>query len=203
MNHANPKKGSSSMPPQDFFAASPPRPETLISSDRVAARIRELGSEISRDYRGRPLGLVGVLKGAWIFLADLIRALDLDDVTVDFLGVATYGDATQPSGEVRFTKDLDQSIEGVDVLLVEDILDTGLTFDFILKVLRNRQPRSVRAATLLDKASRRLRPVQADYVGFTIPDHFVVGFGLDFAQRYRQLPYIGVLSDSREPTVES
>ena len=170
--------------------------QILIPSDRLAARIRELGADISRDYRGRPLRLIGVLKGAWIFLADLIRAIDLEEVTVDFLGVATYGDAKQSSGEVRFTKDLDQSIEGMEVLLVEDILDTGITFDFLLKVLRNRKPKSVRAVTLLDKASRRLRPVHADYVGFTIPDHFVVGFGLDFAQQYRQLPYIGVLKSS-------
>jgi hypoxanthine phosphoribosyltransferase len=172
------------------------QPEVLISADRLADRIRELGAEISRDYRGRPLRLIGVLKGAWMFLADLIRAIELEEVTVDFLGVATYGDAKQTSGEVRFTKDLDQSVEGVEVLLVEDILDTGLTFDFILSVLRNRQPKSLRAVTLLDKASCRLRPVHADYVGFTIPDQFVVGFGLDFAQNYRQLPYIGVLKGS-------
>ena len=171
-------------------------PQILIPSDRLAARIRELGADIARDYRGRPLRLIGVLKGAWIFLADLIRAIDLEEVTVDFLGVATYGDAKQSSGEVRFTKDLDQSIEGMEVLLVEDILDTGITFDFLLKVLRNRKPKSVRAVTLLDKASRRLRPVHADYVGFTIPDHFVVGFGLDFAQKYRQVPYISVLKSS-------
>jgi hypoxanthine phosphoribosyltransferase len=174
----------------------PPQPEVLIPAERIAARIRELGVEISRDYRGRPLRLIGVLKGAWVFLADLIRALDLEEVTVDFLGVATYGDAQQSSGEVRFTKDLDQSIEGIEVLLVEDILDTGITFDFLLKVLRNRKPKSLRSVTLLDKASRRLRAVQADYVGFTIPDEFVVGFGLDFAQNYRQLPYIGVVKSS-------
>lgn len=173
-----------------------PVPEVLIPADRIAARIQELGAEISRDYRGRPLRLIGVLKGAWVFLADLIRAIDLEEVTVDFLGVATYGDAKQTSGEVRFTKDLDQSIEGSEVLLVEDILDTGFTFDFLLSVLRNRKPKSLRAVTLLEKASRRARPVQADYVGFTIPDHFVVGFGLDFAQNYRQLPYVGVLKST-------
>jgi hypoxanthine phosphoribosyltransferase len=184
--------GSDSL--QDLLRTA--QPEILIPADRIAARIRELGTEISRDYRGRPLRLIGVLKGAWIFMADLIRAIDLDEVTVDFLGVATYGDAKQTSGEVRFTKDLDQSIEGIDALLVEDILDTGITFDFLLKVLRNRKPRSLRSVALLDKASRRVRPVQADYVGFTIPDEFVVGFGLDYAQNYRQLPYIGVLKNS-------
>lgn len=167
--------------------------EVLIPADRIAARVRELGAEISRDYRGRPLRLVGVLKGAFMFLADLIRALDHNDVTVDFLGVATYGNAAQTSGEVRVTKDLDQSIEDIDVLLVEDILDTGVTFDFLLNALRNRKPRSLRTVTLLDKPSRRLRPVTADYVGFSIPDAFVVGYGLDYAQNYRQLPDVSVL----------
>jgi hypoxanthine phosphoribosyltransferase len=167
--------------------------EVLISADRIAARVRELGAEITRDYRGRPLRLVGILKGAWVFLADLIRSIEHEDVTVDFLGVATYGDEQQSSGEVRVTKDLDMSIEGVDVLLVEDILDTGVTFHFLLNALRNRNPKSLRAVTLLDKSSRRLRPVQADYVGFSIPERFVVGYGLDYAQRYRQLPDVCVL----------
>lgn len=168
-------------------------PEVLISADRIATRVRELGAEIARDYQGRPLRLVGVLKGAWIFLADLIRSIDHEEVTVDFLGVATYGDEKQSSGEVRVTKDLDMSIEGVDVLLVEDILDTGVTFHFLLNALHNRKPRSLGAVALLDKSSRRLRPVQANYVGFSIPDRFVVGYGLDYAQRYRQLPDICVL----------
>lgn len=167
--------------------------EVLISADRIAARVRELGAEISRDYRGRPLRLVGVLKGAVVFLADLLRAIDHPDLTVDFLGVATYGNSSQTSGEVRVTKDLDHSIEGLDVLLVEDILDTGVTFHYLIRALRNRKPASLRTVTLLDKTSRRVQPVQADYVGFSIPDAFVVGYGLDFAQKYRQLPYIGVL----------
>jgi hypoxanthine phosphoribosyltransferase len=167
--------------------------EVLIPPDRIAERVRELGAEISRDYRGRPVRLVGVLKGAFMFLADLLRAIDHPDVTLDFLGVATYGNASQTSGEVRVTKDLDQSIEGLDVLVVEDILDTGVTFHYLTRALRNRKPASLRTVTLLDKPSRRIQPVQADYVGFTIPDAFVVGYGLDFAQRYRQLPYIGIL----------
>jgi len=167
--------------------------EVLISAERIAARVRELGAEISRDYQGRPLRLVGVLKGAFIFLADLLRAMDHPDLTIDFLGVATYGNASQTSGEVRVTKDLDQSIEGLDVLVVEDILDTGLTFQYLMTALRNRKPASLRTVTLLDKPSRRVRQVQADYVGFSIPDAFVVGYGLDYAQRYRHLPYIGVL----------
>jgi hypoxanthine phosphoribosyltransferase len=167
--------------------------EVLIPADRIAARVRELGAQISEDYRNRPLRLVGVLKGAFIFLADLLRAMDHPDVTLDFLGVATYGNASQTSGEVRVTKDLDQSIEGLHVLVVEDILDTGVTFQYLLTALRNRKPASLRTVTLLDKPSRRIRPVQADYVGFAIPDAFVVGYGLDFAQKYRELPYIGVL----------
>lgn len=165
----------------------------LIPADRIAARVKELGLEIGRDYRGRPLRLVGVLKGAWIFLADLIRAIDHDDLSVDFLGVATYGNSAQTSGEVRVTKDLDQSIEGVDVLLVEDILDTGVTFHFLLNKLHNHKPKSLRTVTLLDKPARRIRPVAADYVGFSIPDDFVVGYGLDYAQRYRELSDVCVL----------
>lgn len=172
---------------------SGPHPEIFIPADRIAARVRELGAEIARDYRGRPLRLIGILKGAWMFLADLIRAMDHDDLSVDFLGVATYGNAAQSSGEIRVTKDLDQSIEGVDVLLVEDILDTGVTFHYLLNALRNRKPKSLRAVTLLDKAARRIRPVHADYVGFSIPDDFVVGYGLDYAQRYRELPDVCVL----------
>lgn len=165
----------------------------MIPAERIAARVAELGAEITRDFQGRPVRLVGVLKGAFIFLADLLRTIDLPEVTIDFLGVATYGSAKQSSGEVRVTKDLDQSIEGLDVLLVEDILDTGVTFDFLLNALRNRRPKSLHVVTLLDKPSRRIRPVHADYVGFPIPDAFVVGYGLDFSQKYRQLPYIGVL----------
>ncbi|HEV3276710.1 MAG TPA: hypoxanthine phosphoribosyltransferase [Terriglobia bacterium] len=167
--------------------------EVLISADRIAARVRELAAEISRDYQGRNLRLVGVLKGAFVFLSDLLRAIDHPDVTLDFLGVATYGNASQTSGEVRVTKDLDKSVEGLNVLVVEDILDTGVTFHYLLNALRNRKPSSLRTVTLLDKPSRRIRPVQADYVGFSIPDAFVVGYGLDFAEKYRQLPYIGVL----------
>ncbi len=170
-----------------------PEIEVLIPADRIAARIRELGVQISQDYQNRSLRLVGVLKGAFVFLSDLLRAMDHPDITLDFLGVATYGNASQTSGEVRVTKDLDQSIEGLDVLVVEDILDSGVTFQYLLTALRNRKPASLRTATLLDKPSRRIRPVHADYVGFSIPDAFVVGYGLDFAQKYRELPYIGVL----------
>lgn len=189
---SSPASPEASSPP-NRSKSQRPHPEVLISADRIAGRVRQLGAEITRDYRGRPLRLIGVLKGAWIFLADLIRALDLDDVTVDFLGVATYGSGKQTSGEVRVTKDLDHSIEDIDVLLVEDILDTGVTFDFLLNALRNRKPKSLRTVTLLDKPSRRIRPVRADYVGFSIPDDFVVGYGLDYAQNCRQLPDVCVL----------
>lgn len=172
--------------------------EILFSAEQIVARVRELGEEISSDYRGRPVHLVGILKGAWVFLADLIRHLDLE-ATVDFIGIESYRTGTNPSGEVRITKDLDVSIEGRDVLVVEDILDTGRTFEYLLDVLQAHRPRSLKAVTLLDKASRRVRPVHADYVGFTIPDVFVVGYGLDRAQRYRHLPEVRILRLEREP----
>ena len=162
--------------------------EKLLDSGKIAQRVRELGAQISADYRGRPVRLIGILKGAWIFLADLIRHLDLGDVSVDFLGVASYGASSRSSGEVQITKDLDMSIEGIDVLIVEDILDTGETFHYLMDVLGNRKPKSLRVVTLLDKPARRTRTVHADYIGFTIPDAFVVGYGLDYAQQYRQLP---------------
>jgi hypoxanthine phosphoribosyltransferase len=167
--------------------------EVLIPASRIASRVRELGAEITHDYRDRPMRLIGVLKGAFVFLADLIRAIDHPDLTLDFLGVATYGTASQTSGEVRVTKDLDHSIEGLDVVVVEDILDTGVTFHYLMTALRNRRPGSLHSVVLLDKPSRRIRPAQADYVGFTIPDAFVIGYGLDFGQRFRQLSYIGIL----------
>jgi hypoxanthine phosphoribosyltransferase len=167
--------------------------EILLESEKISKRVRELGAEISADYRGRPVRLIGILKGAWIFLADLIRHLDLDEVSVDFLGVASYGAGSRSSGEVQITKDLDMSIEGVDVLIVEDILDTGETFHYLMRVLGSHKPSSLRVVTLLDKPARRSRPVHADYVGFTIPDAFVVGYGLDYAQKYRQLADVCIL----------
>jgi len=168
--------------------------EILVDAERIARRVRELGAQISDDYRGKPLRLVGILKGAWVFLADLIRQLDLDNVSVDFLGLASYGGAAESSGEVRITKDLDLSLEGMDVLVVEDILDTGETFHYLRGVLEAHKPKSLRLVTLLDKAARRTRPIRADYVGFTIPNSFVVGYGLDYAQNYRQLPDVRILS---------
>jgi hypoxanthine phosphoribosyltransferase len=166
--------------------------ELLLSAEKIQARVKELAAQISADYAGRRVHLIGVLKGSWIFLADLIRHLDLQ-VTLDFLGIASYGSAQESSGVVKITKDLDSSIEGLDVLVVEDILDTGQTFEFLEGVLSAHRPQRIRMVTLLDKASRRIRPVHADYVGFTIPDVFVVGYGLDFAQQYRELPDLCVL----------
>ncbi len=166
--------------------------EVLVSAEAIARRVAELGREISADYRGGTPHLIGVLKGAWIFMADLIRHFEID-VTVDFLSIASYGDETESTGEVKITKDLDVGIEGRDVLIVEDILDTGRTFQYLSNVLLAHQPRSLKLAALLDKRSRRIIPVQADYVGFEIPDAFVVGYGLDYAQKYRELPEVRVL----------
>lgn len=170
--------------------------EILLSREKIAQRVRELGREISRDYRGRNPHLVGILKGAWVFMADLIRELDID-VTVDFLGIASYGAGARSSGEVKITKDLDVSIEGREVLIVEDILDTGRTFEFLEEELSAHQPRSLRLVALLDKPSRRIASVRADYVGFQIPDVFVVGYGLDFNQQFRQLPDVCVLRSQK------
>jgi hypoxanthine phosphoribosyltransferase len=155
--------------------------------------VRELGAQISADFRGQPVRVIGILKGAWIFMADLVRALDLE-VSVDFLAFTSYGDGAESSGTVKIIKDLDQPVAGLDVLVVEDILDTGRTFEYLLGVLRAHRPLSLRTVTLLDKPSRRARPVHADYVGFTIPDVFVVGYGLDFAQKYRHLPEVRILA---------
>ena len=166
--------------------------EVLIDAESIARRVRELAAQISADYRGRPVRLIGILKGAWVFMADLVRHLDLE-VTVDFLSFTSYGDGAQSSGTVKITKDLDQSIAGLDVLIVEDILDTGQTFEYLRGVLEAHKPRSLKVVTLLDKPSRRVRPVKADYVGFTVPDVFVVGYGLDYAQQYRHLPDIRIL----------
>ncbi|TAM82264.1 MAG: hypoxanthine phosphoribosyltransferase [Acidobacteria bacterium] len=167
-------------------------PEILLSRFEIEQRIDELAAEISKDYQGSTPHLVGILKGAWVFMADLIRRVDIE-VTVDFLGITSYGSNTHPSGEVKITKDLDTSIKGREVLIVEDILDTGRTLKYLEEVLSAHKPHNLRVVTLLDKRSRRIVPVKADYVGFEIADVFVVGYGLDFDQRYRQLPDIHVL----------
>jgi len=160
--------------------------EVLLSSSQIAVRIRELGEKISSDYQGRIPHLVGVLKGAWIFMADLIRNFSVE-TTVDFLGIQSYVSGITSSGEVKITKDLDASIAGRDVLVVEDILDTGRTYLYLQGVLSAHHPKSLRLVTLLDKTARRAVAVQADYVGFQIPDVFVVGYGLDYNQQFRHL----------------
>ncbi len=168
--------------------------EVLIDEATLKRRIAELGAEITRDYAGTTPHLVCVLKGAVVFLAELIRHIDLP-ITLDFIAVSSYGNATRTSGEVRIVKDLDESLAGRDVLLVEDILDTGLTLSYLMNNFRSRGVKSLRIVTLLNKPSRRLVEVPIAYKGFDIPDAFVVGFGLDYAQRYRNLPFIAVLKN--------
>jgi hypoxanthine phosphoribosyltransferase len=165
----------------------------LITQAAIQKKIRELGKQIRRDFPGEPLLLVGVLKGAVMFLADLARQIP-GEVTFDFIAVSSYGKDSRSSGQVKLNKDLDSSIEGKCVIVVEDILDTGLTLQYLLRVLQQRRPRSLRVAVLLDKKDRRLTEVHADYVGFSIPNEFVVGYGLDYAERYRNLPSVGILS---------
>src|ERR1700729_2887881 len=154
-----------------------PKLRVLISAEKIQARIRELGEQISRDYPTGNLHMICILKGATFFMADLARAMTRD-VFIDFMGISSYGKGKSSSGEVRVTKDLDISLEGIDVLIVEDIVDSGVTLNYLLHVLEQRKPKSIRIATLLDKPERRLRPVHVNYVGFHIPDEFVVGFGL-------------------------
>ncbi len=169
-----------------------PHPAVLIDHDELAARIKALAQEIRHDYPAGPLHFICVLKGAFLFLADLIRAMDAD-VTIDFMAVSSYGAGTRSSGEVRLVKDLDTGLEGRHVIIVEDIVDTGLTLHYLQEILLARGPKSLKTACLLSKPSRRKIDVKVDYVGFTIEDHFVVGYGLDYAEKYRNLPFIGVL----------
>jgi len=160
--------------------------KVLLPHDTIQARIREMGREIARDYAGRDPHLVGVLKGACTFMTDLSRSVDLP-LTLDYIAVSSYGAATKSSGEVKLVKDLDQGLEGRDLLVVEDIVDTGLTLNYLLNVLKARGPRTLKVAALLSKPSRRLVEVKVDYVGFSIDDHFVVGYGLDYNEKYRNL----------------
>jgi hypoxanthine phosphoribosyltransferase len=168
----------------------------LLPSAKIQARIQELGREIDRDYPGGVL-LIGILKGACIFLSDLARAISRP-ARLDFIGISSYGKGKTSSGEVKLTKDLDISIEGADVLIVEDIVDSGLTLSYLVHVLEQRRPRSLRIAALLDKSERRIRQVDVAYVGFEIPDEFVVGYGLDYAENYRNLADVCVLENLRE-----
>ena len=169
--------------------------EVIFTEEQLQQRIRELGAEISRDYEGRSVLLIAVLRGAALFIADLAREITVP-VELDFMAVSSYGSATKSSGVVRILKDLDEMIEGRDVIVVEDILDTGLTLKYLLKNLASRGPASLEVITLLSKEGKQRVPISCKYVGFTCPDEFVVGYGLDYAERYRNLPYVGVLKPS-------
>jgi hypoxanthine phosphoribosyltransferase len=168
---------------------------TMLSTETIAARVKELGAQITRDYAGRSLVLVGVLKGSFIFAADLARQIDLP-LRIDFLGVRSYGEGTESTGVVQIVNDLSKPIEGEDVILVEDIVDTGLTVAHLMDLFRTRRPASVKVCSLLHKPARARVSVNIDYLGFTIEDKFVVGYGLDFAEKYRNLPYVGVIERS-------
>ena len=169
----------------------------LIPEDKVDERIAQLGEQISQDYAGREVHLIGILKGSIFFICELAKRITVP-VTMDFMSVSSYGAGTKSSGVVKLIKDLDEPINGKDVLIVEDIIDSGRTLSYLLKNLSSRQPASIRQCTMLDKPERREVDVEVDYQGFRIPDEFVIGYGLDYDQRYRNLPYIGVLSLTEE-----
>ncbi|WP_367925022.1 hypoxanthine phosphoribosyltransferase [uncultured Ruthenibacterium sp.] len=164
----------------------------LISEEEIRAKVKEMGKKITEDYKNSNLMLVTVLKGAVVFLADVMREIDVP-AEIDFMVVSSYGAGVKSSGVVKIVKDLDVPLEGKDILIVEDILDSGLTLSYIKELLASRGPKSIRIATLLDKPSRRKVDLQADYVGFSVPDEFVIGYGLDYDEKYRNLPYIGIL----------
>lgn len=164
----------------------------MISEEKVARRIEELGRKISEDYAGSKVHLICVLKGGVFFMCELAKRISVP-VSMDFMSVSSYGDGTASSGVVRIAKDLDEPLEGKEVLVVEDIIDSGRTLHYLLEILAKRHPNSMKLCTLLDKPDRRVRDVKVDYVGFEIPDKFVVGYGLDYAQKYRNLPYIGIV----------
>jgi len=164
----------------------------LLSEEEISRKVKALGKQISEDYAGKELLVIGILKGALIFMGDLVRQITVP-VSLDFMAVSSYGTSTESSGAVRILKDIERSIEDKHVLIIEDIIDTGLTLNYLLENLRSRKPASVKVCTLLDKPERRKTQVVADYNGFEIPDEFVVGYGLDYAERYRNIPYIMVL----------
>jgi hypoxanthine phosphoribosyltransferase len=167
--------------------------KVLIRRAAIQKRVRKVAGQIASDFRGERVHLIGVLKGACIFLSDLVREIDLE-TSIDFIAVSSYGKGKESSGQVRLLKDLDSSIAGLNVILVEDILDTGLTISYLLRILQQRKPKTLRVAALLDKPSRRLEDVKGDYVGFSIPNEFVVGYGLDYGERFRNLKDVCVLS---------
>ena len=169
--------------------------EILLTKEQLEQRVSEIGAEITHDFAGREPLFVGVLKGCFVFMADLMRHVDLP-CSVDFMAVSSYGNDTKTTGAVKINKDLNQDIEGKDIILVEDILDSGVTLHYLTEYLSVRRPATITIATLMDKPSRRKAPVYARYSGFEIPDAFVVGYGLDYAEKYRNLPYIGILRES-------
>jgi hypoxanthine phosphoribosyltransferase len=175
---------------------NPGLPTVLLTREQIACRVRELAEQISADYAGRELLIVGVLKGSWIFLADLVRLITVP-VTVDFMMASSYGANTNSSGVVRMVLDLKSALEGRDVLVVEDIMDSGLTLKHIVDSLKLRKPRSLKVVALMDKPDRRRTDIKADYVGFKIPNKFVVGYGVDFAERFRNLPYVGYVEEPK------
>ena len=166
--------------------------EVFFSEEQIAVRVKELGAQITKDYKGKDLFLLGVLKGCYVFMSDLSRCIDLP-LAMDFMAVSSYGDGTSTTGAVKITKDLSKDIEGKAVLIVEDILDSGVTLSYLTKYLQGRNPASIKIVTLLDKKARRQTDIKADYFGFDVADEFVVGYGLDYAEYYRNLPYIGIL----------
>ena len=166
--------------------------EVLFSEEQLKNRVREIAQQITADYQGKEIMLISVLRGSFVFMADLCRAIDLP-CTLDFMAVSSYGKGTKSSGQVQITKDLSEDISDRHIIVVEALLDSGNTLSYLLKILENRHPASIRLCTLLDKPDRRVKPVEVHYSGFTIPDAFVVGYGLDYAEKYRNLPYIGIL----------
>ena len=166
--------------------------EVLFSEETLSRRVQEIADQINRDYEGKEIMLISVLRGSFVFMADLCRRITLP-CKVDFMAVSSYGKGTKSSGQCQITKDLSEDISGRHLVVVEDILDSGNTLSYLLKILENRHPASIRLCTLLDKPERRVKPVHVDYSGFSIPDAFVVGYGLDYAEMYRNLPYIGIL----------
>ena len=168
--------------------------KVLISEEEIRAKVEEIGARITEDYAGKNLLLVGILKGSVVFMADLMRAIGVH-ARIDFMSVSSYGSGTKSSGVVKIIKDLDNNVEGFDLLLVEDILDSGLTLSYLRELLRDRHPNSIKIVTLLNKPARRTADIQPDYCCFEVPDEFVVGYGLDYDERYRNLPYVGVLKE--------
>ena len=166
--------------------------EVLLSEEEIRAKVKELGAQITKDYAGKTPFFLGVLKGCFVFMSDLMRCVDLP-CNMDFMAVSSYGGGTSSTGAVRITKDLNRDIEGQDVIIVEDILDSGVTLSYLKSYLANRKPASMKIVTLLDKPARRRADITPDYCGFTVPDEFVVGYGLDYAEAYRNLPYVGIL----------